>query len=89
MALGAEPADVLRLVLGEAMLLVVGGIMIGMPAALGAMRLVQYQLYEVGLLDWPSIIIALIVLGTSAALAGYVPARRAARVGPLVALRES
>ena len=89
MALGAEPADVMRLVLGEAMLLVVGGIMIGMPAALGAMRLVQHQLYEVGLLDWPSIIVALVVLGTSAALAGYVPARRAARVGPLVALRES
>ncbi|MDQ2766232.1 MAG: ABC transporter permease, partial [Gemmatimonadota bacterium] len=89
MALGAEPADVMRLVLGEAMLLVVGGVIIGMPAALGAMRLVQHQLYEVGLLDWPSILIALIVLGASAALAGYVPARRAARVGPLVALRES
>ena len=89
MALGAEPADVMRLVLGEAMLLVVGGVIVGMPAALGAMRLVQHQLYEVGLLDWPSILIALLVLGASAALAGYVPARRAARVGPLVALRES
>lgn len=89
MALGAEPADVLRLVLGEAMLLVVGGIIIGMPAALGAMRLLQHQLYQVGLLDWPSILIALVVLGASAALAGYVPARRAARVGPLVALRDS
>ena len=89
MALGAEPGDVMRLVLGEAMLLVVGGVMIGMPASLGAMRLVQRQLYEVGLLDWPSILIALVVLGASAALAGYVPARRAARVGPLVALRES
>ncbi|MEO6209493.1 MAG: ABC transporter permease [Gemmatimonadaceae bacterium] len=89
MALGAEPADVLRLVLGEAMLLVVGGIIIGMPAALGAMRLLQHQLYQVGLLDWPSILIALAMLGASAALAGYVPARRAARVGPLVALRDS
>ena len=89
MALGAEPADVMRLVLGEAMLLVVGGVIIGMPAALGAMRIVQHQLYEVGLLDWPSILVALLVLGASAALAGYVPARRAARVGPLVALRES
>jgi ABC-type lipoprotein release transport system permease subunit len=64
-------------------------VIIGMPAALGAMRMVQHQLYEVGLLDWPSIIVALLVLGASAALAGYVPARRAARVGPLVALRES
>jgi len=89
MALGAEPGDVMRLVLGEAMLLVVGGVMVGMPAALGAMRLVQHQLYQIGLLDWPSILIALVVLGASAALAGYVPARRAARVGPLVALRDS
>jgi predicted permease len=89
MALGAEPRDVMRLVLGEAMLLVVGGVMVGMPAALGAMRLVQHQLYQVGLLDWPSIITALLVLGGSAALAGYVPARRAARVGPLVALHDA
>ena len=89
MALGAEPRDVMRLVLGEAMLLVVGGVMVGMPAALGAMRLVQHQLYQVGLLDWPSILTALLVLGGSAALAGYVPARRAARIGPLVALHDA
>jgi predicted permease len=89
MALGAEPGDVMRLVLGEAMLLVAGGVMVGMPAALGAMQLVKHQLYEIGLLDWPSILVALIVLGLSAALAGYGPARRAARVGPLVALRDA
>ena len=89
MALGAEPGNVLRLVLGEAMLLVAGGVMLGMPAALGAMQLVKHQLYEIGLLDWPSILVALMVLGASAALAGYVPARRAARVGPLVALRDA
>jgi putative ABC transport system permease protein len=89
MALGAEPGNVLRLVLGEAMLLVAGGVMVGMPAALGAMQLVKHQLYEIGLLDWPSILVALMVLGASAALAGYVPARRAARVGPLVALRDA
>ncbi|HEY2896165.1 MAG TPA: ABC transporter permease [Gemmatimonadaceae bacterium] len=89
MALGAEPGNVQRLVLGEAMLLVAGGVMLGMPAALGAMQLVKHQLYEIGLLDWPSILVALIVLSASAALAGYVPARRAARVGPLVALRDA
>jgi len=89
MALGAEPGNVLRLVLGEAMLLVAGGVMVGMPAALGAMQLVKHQLYEIGLLDWPSILVALFVLSASAALAGYVPARRAARVGPLVALRDA
>jgi predicted permease len=89
MALGAEPGDVTRLVLGEAMLLVAGGVIIGMPTALGAMRLLRAQLYDVALLDAPSIVVALVVLGASAALAGYLPARRAARVGPLVALRES
>ena len=89
MALGADPGSVLRLVLGEAMLLVAGGVMVGMPAALGAMQLLKHQLYEIGLLDWPSILVALLVLGASAALAGYVPARRAARVGPLVALRDA
>jgi len=89
MALGADPSNVLRLVLGEAMLLVAGGVMVGMPAALGAMQLVKHQLYEIGLLDWPSILVALVVLGASAALAGYLPARRAARVGPLVALQDA
>jgi predicted permease len=89
MALGADPSNVLRLVLGEAMLLVAGGVIVGMPAALGAMQLVKHQLYEIGLLDWPSILVALLVLSASAALAGYVPARRAARVGPLVALRDA
>jgi predicted permease len=89
MALGADPSNVLRLVLGESMLLVAGGVMVGMPAALGAMQLVKHQLYEIGLLDWPSILVALLVLGASAALAGYVPARRAARVGPLVALQDA
>lgn len=89
MALGAEPGDVTRLVLGEAMLLVAGGVIIGMPTALGAMRLLRSQLYDVATLDAASIVMAIVVLGASAALAGYLPARRAARVGPLVALRES
>ncbi|HMA03093.1 MAG: ADOP family duplicated permease [Gemmatimonas sp.] len=89
MALGAEPVNVQRLVLGEAMLLVAGGVMAGIPAALGAMQLIKHQLYEIGLLDVPSFLVALAVLGGSAALAGYVPARRAARVGPLVALRDA
>jgi predicted permease len=89
MALGAEPGDVTKLVLVEAMLLVAGGVIVGMPAALGVMRLLRSQLYDVALLDAPSIVTALVVLGASAALAGYFPARRAARVGPLTALRES
>jgi putative ABC transport system permease protein len=87
MALGAEPGDVLRMVLREALVLVAIGAVVGLPAALAAMRLLQHQLFGVAFVDPPSILVALVVLGASAALAGYLPAARAARVGPLVALR--
>jgi predicted permease len=87
MALGAEPRTVGRMVLGEAMALVAGGTIIGVPLAIAATRLLRNQLVGVGLVDLPSIAIALAVLAGSAALAGYLPATRAARVGPLEALR--
>ncbi len=87
MALGAEPGDVTRMVLRESMLLVLGGVLLGLPAALLAMRLVQAQLFGVKLLDPPSIGFAIAVLAASAAGAGYIPARRAARVAPLEAIR--
>ncbi|MDQ6831344.1 MAG: ABC transporter permease, partial [Gemmatimonadota bacterium] len=87
LALGAQPADVSRMVLREAMMLVAGGIVVGIPVALGAMRLMRTQLFGVELIDPPSIIVALLTLAASAALAGWLPARRAARVGPLEALR--
>ncbi|HEX5437627.1 MAG TPA: ABC transporter permease [Gemmatimonadaceae bacterium] len=88
MALGAEPGNVTRLVLREAMMLVFGGVVIGLPVALLATRLLEGQLFGIGLLDPPSIALAVVVLGATALLAGYLPARRAARVAPLVALRE-
>ncbi|MEJ7810731.1 MAG: ABC transporter permease [Gemmatimonadaceae bacterium] len=87
MALGAEPRDVTRMVLGEAARLVAGGVLVGLPVALVATRLLRSQLFGVEAVDPPSIALALVVLGASAALAGYLPAARAARVGPLVALR--
>jgi predicted permease len=87
-ALGAEPRDVTRLVLREAMLLVTGGVLIGVPSALLAARLLDGQLFGIGLLDLPSIALAVGVLGASAVLAAYLPARHASRVAPLVALRE-
>ena len=87
MALGADAPRVRRMVLGEAMALVVGGTVIGIPLAVVATRLLRNQLFGVELLDPISIIVALVVLAASAAIAGYLPATRAARVGPLEALR--
>ena len=87
MALGADGAQVGRMVLREAMTLVAGGALVGVPLALTATRLLRSQLFEVDTVDAPSIAAALGVLVLSAAIAGYLPAARAARVGPIEALR--
>ena len=87
MALGAVPGDVTRMVVRESMAMVAGGVLLGVPAALAAMRLVQGRLFGVGVLDPPSIIFAVVVLAASAAVAGYLPAMRASRVAPLEAIR--
>lgn len=86
MALGAQRADVLRLVMGESMTLVVIGIVVGVAAALAASRLVASLLYGLAPTDVATLTAAMIVLGAVSAIAGYLPARRAARVDPLVAL---
>jgi len=87
MALGAQPGSVLRSVLGETLLLVGLGIAVGAPVALGGTRLVRSLLFGVGLADPVAILFATVLLAAVAALAGYLPARRAARVDPLIALR--
>jgi predicted permease len=86
-ALGAEPRDVTRMVLGEAVRLGLAGIVIGVPAGLAATRLIRTQLFGVGIVDLPSLGVAIVVLMMTAVVASYLPARRAARVGPLEALR--
>jgi predicted permease len=86
-ALGAGRRDVVRMVLGEAMLLVGIGLVIGIPAALGGARLVSTQLYGVSAHDPITIIGSAVVLIGVALLAAWLPARRAARVDPMVALR--
>jgi predicted permease len=87
MALGAKRADVLRLVLGEAMLLVGVGIVVGIPAALGGSRLLSSMLFGLNASDPASLLMVTVVLGAVAALASYIPARRATKVDPMIALR--
>jgi putative ABC transport system permease protein len=87
MALGAQGHDVLWLILREAALLVLVGVGLGLPAALAAARLASGLLYGVTPADPVSVSVAVLLMFIVAALAGYIPARRATKVDPMVALR--
>jgi ABC-type antimicrobial peptide transport system permease subunit len=87
MALGAGRAEVRRLVLRDTLKLVAIGVIIGLPASVAAARVLSSQLYEVGPNDPVTIALSLTTLSLTALIAGYMPARRAARVDPLAALR--
>jgi len=86
MAIGASPADVLRLVVGGGMKLVLAGVVIGLAGAFSLARLLTAMLYEVTPADPASYAGTTIALLLIAALACVVPARRATRVDPLVAM---
>ena len=87
-ALGAQRSNVIGMVLRDALRLVLLGVLIGVPLALGATRLLQSQLHDVDAADPLVIALCLAVLSLSAVLAALLPALRAARVAPLVALRQ-
>ena len=87
MALGARPGGILQLVLLETLLVVSLGIAIGIPLALAGTRLIRGMLFGVGGVDPVVIVLASILLIAVATLAGYLPARRASRVDPMIALR--
>ena len=63
------------------------GLLIGVPIAMLATRYMKDQLYSVHSYDPMSLVIAVVVLGASAAIAGFIPARRAANIEPMAALR--
>ena len=88
MALGAGPRQVLRLVLGEGMLLAFGGLAIGLAGAYFVGRLMKSVLYQVNETDPVAISAVTTVLLLCALLACYIPARRATQVDPMVALRD-
>ena len=86
-ALGAQRRHVRRLVLGNAVKLVVAGSVIGIPIAVGGAYVISSQLYLVKPTDSIVLSMTFAVLSVVALLAAYLPARRAARVDPIVALR--
>ena len=87
MALGAQTADVLRLVVRQGMMPVVFGLVIGLGAALAIGRLIKSQLYETSAYNPMLLSSAIVVLGAAALLACLFPARRATLVNPTQALR--
>jgi putative ABC transport system permease protein len=87
MALGAERTNIFKLVLGQGMTLIAIGIGIGLVGAIAAGRALMSLLYNVGAIDAGAVITAVISLGLVALIACCVPARRATRVDPIVALR--
>ena len=86
-ALGARPADLLSMVLGQSMRVAVAGLAIGLLAALGLSRLVASLLYGIGATDPATFVAIPALLAAVAMLASYVPARWAMKVDPMVALR--
>jgi putative ABC transport system permease protein len=87
MALGAQPRDVLRLVLSQGGRIAAAGILIGTVASLGLTRLMSNLLYSVSAVDPATLAVVTVVLALVAMAACYVPARRTLRVDPLIALR--
>jgi ABC-type antimicrobial peptide transport system permease subunit len=87
MALGAERSVVRWMVLRQSLLLAAVGLVAGVAGAIAGTRLVESMLYELPARDPLTIAAAAAVMLTTCILAGYLPARRASRVDPLVALR--
>ena len=87
LALGASPPEVMRLLLKEGFQLALGGIGVGLLASWGLLRVFQSELYGVSASDLRHYLLLALVLGIVALTACYVPARRAAKVDPNVALR--
>jgi predicted permease len=87
MALGAESRDVMKLVLGQGLLLTVTGMAIGLVATRLVTRFLQFLLFGISSADFVTYATITVALGVVALLACYLPARRATKVDPMIALR--
>jgi hypothetical protein len=87
MALGARTADVLKLVIGQGMKLVSAGMALGLAVSLAVAQLMRSMLFGLSATDTLTITLVMLLLGGAALLACYLPARRATKVDPMVALR--
>jgi putative ABC transport system permease protein len=87
MALGASAGNVLRLVLGQAAITTIVGVFLGLVGSFILMRFLQSMLFEVGAADPLTFAAVGLLLFAVALLAAYLPARRATKVDPMVALR--
>jgi len=88
MALGADARRVLRLVVGEGLALAMWGAVLGLSGALLATRVLRSFLYDIRPSDPVTYVAIVLLLGGAAAVASWIPARRATRVQPTEALRE-
>ena len=87
MALGAEKSDITRMILRRSLLLVTAGVALGVVGALAVTRVLAKFLFEVKPTDLPTFLVVAALLAAVALLAGLLPAQRATRVDPLIALR--
>jgi len=87
MALGADRRTIVWMVLRETMLLVIAGVIIGVPAAIAASRLIASQLFGTRPTDPLTLGLSALLLAGVAVIAGFLPARKASKVDPLIALR--
>ena len=89
MALGARPGDIGRMVAGEGLVLAVCGLAVGLAGAWWLARAASALLFGVGAADPPTLVAVSALATMVAGVASYLPARRAARISPIVALRRN
>jgi putative ABC transport system permease protein len=86
-ALGAQPGDVLKMIVGQGLKLAIAGVSIGLAAALAVTRVLESLLFSTSATDPVTFIAIPLILTGVAFLASFIPARRATKVDPIVALR--